>query len=150
MSLLVVEEGFFRVFVVTNIYVGNLSFKATESDLRDAFSAFGEVSKVSIIVDRETNRSRGFAFVEMPNSQEAKAAIAGLNQTTVADREISCNEAREREDRPSGGGSRYGGGGGGGGRSGGGGGGGRSGGGGGYDSRGGGGGGGGGGRGGRY
>ena len=149
MSQLVVEEGFFRVFVVTNIYVGNLSFKATESDLRDAFSAFGEVSKVSIIVDRETNRSRGFAFVEMPNSQEAKAAIAGLNQTTVADREISCNEAREREDRPSGGGSRYGGGGGGGGRSGGGGGGGRSGG-GGYESRGGGGGGGGGGRGGRY
>lgn len=148
MSQLVVEEGFFRVFVVTNIYVGNLSFKATESDLRDAFSAFGEVSKVSIIVDRETNRSRGFAFVEMPNSQEAKAAIAGLNQTTVADREISCNEAREREDRPSGGGSRYGGGGGGGGRSGGGGGGGRSGGGGGYESRGGGGGGGG--RGGRY
>jgi len=133
---------------VTNIYVGNLSFKATESDLRDAFSAFGEVSKVSIIVDRETNRSRGFAFVEMPNSQEAKSAIAGLNQTTVADREISCNEAREREDRPSGGGSRYGGGGGGG-RSGGGGGG-RSGGGGGYESRGGGGGGGGGGRGGRY
>jgi cold-inducible RNA-binding protein len=149
MSLLVVAEGFFRVFVVTNIYVGNLSFKATESDLRDAFSAFGEVSKVSIIVDRETNRSRGFAFVEMPNSQEAKSAIAGLNQTTVADREISCNEAREREDRPSGGGgSRYGGGGGGGGRSGGGGGG-RSGGGGGYESRGGGGGGGGG-RGGRY
>jgi RNA recognition motif-containing protein len=146
MSLLVVAEGFFRVFVVTNIYVGNLSFKATESDLRDAFSAFGEVSKVSIIVDRETNRSRGFAFVEMPNSQEAKSAIAGLNQTTVADREISCNEAREREDRPSGGGSRYGGGGGGG-RSGGGGGG-RSGGGGGYESRGGGGGGGG--RGGRY
>ena len=151
MSFLVVAEGFFRVFVVTNIYVGNLSFKATESDLRDAFSAFGEVSKVSIIVDRETNRSRGFAFVEMPNSQEAKSAIAGLNQTTVADREISCNEAREREDRPSGGGSRYGGGGGGG-RSGGGGGGGggRSGGGGGYESRGGGGGGGGGGRGGRY
>jgi RNA recognition motif-containing protein len=149
MSFLVVAEGFFRVFVVTNIYVGNLSFKATESDLRDAFSAFGEVSKVSIIVDRETNRSRGFAFVEMPNSQEAKSAIAGLNQTTVADREISCNEAREREDRPSGGGgSRYGGGGGGGGRSGGGGGG-RSGGGGGYESRGGGGGGGGG-RGGRY
>jgi RNA recognition motif-containing protein len=148
MSFLVVAEGFFRVFVVTNIYVGNLSFKATESDLRDAFSAFGEVSKVSIIVDRETNRSRGFAFVEMPNSQEAKSAIAGLNQTTVADREISCNEAREREDRPSGGGSRYGGGGGGG-RSGGGGGG-RSGGGGGYESRGGGGGGGGGGRGGRY
>ncbi len=146
MSFLVVAEGFFRVFVVTNIYVGNLSFKATESDLRDAFSAFGEVSKVSIIVDRETNRSRGFAFVEMPNSQEAKSAIAGLNQTTVADREISCNEAREREDRPSGGGSRYGGGGGGG-RSGGGGGG-RSGGGGGYESRGGGGGGGG--RGGRY
>lgn len=104
---------------MANIYVGNLSFKATEQDLREAFSRYGEVEKVSIILDRETNRSRGFAFVEMPNSQQARAAIEGLNQTMIADREINCNEARERESRPSGGGgggNRYGGGGGGGGR----------------------------------
>ncbi|MFN7730778.1 MAG: RNA recognition motif domain-containing protein [Pirellula sp.] len=114
---------------MTNIYVGNLSFKATESDVRTAFEQYGEVSRVSIIVDRETNRSRGFAFVEMPNSDEAAAAIENLNDATVVDRRISCNEARERESRPSGGGGgRSGGGGGGyggGGRSGGGGGGGR-------------------------
>jgi cold-inducible RNA-binding protein len=95
---------------MTNIYVGNLSFRATENELRDAFSRYGEVTKVSIIIDRETGRSRGFAFVEMSNSQEARAAIEGLNQSTLGDREISCNEARERESRPSGGGG-YGGGG---------------------------------------
>ncbi len=93
---------------MTNIYVGNLSFRATESELRDAFSQYGEVTKVSIITDRETGRSRGFGFVEMGNSHEARAAIQGLNQTMLGDREISCNEARERESRSSGGG--YGGG----------------------------------------
>ena len=116
---------------MTNIYVGNLSFKATEGDVRTAFEQYGEVARVSIIVDRETNRSRGFAFVEMPNSEEAQTAITNLNEATIADRRISCNEARERESRPAGGGGggRSGGGGGGrfdgGGRSGGGGGGGR-------------------------
>lgn len=105
---------------MTNIYVGNLSFKATEADIRTAFEQHGEVSRVSIIVDRETNRSRGFAFVEMPNAEEAQSAISNLNESTIADRRISCNEARERESRPSGGGGRsggggYGGGGGGGG-----------------------------------
>ncbi|MEI8214037.1 MAG: RNA-binding protein, partial [Planctomycetota bacterium] len=54
---------------MTNIYVGNLSFRATEDELRDAFERFGEVSKVSIVIDRETGRSRGFAFVEMPNPE---------------------------------------------------------------------------------
>lgn len=100
---------------MTNIYVGNLSFRATESELNEAFSQYGDVTKVSIIIDRETGRSRGFAFVEMSNSHEARAAIQGLNQSMMGDREISCNEARERESRPSGGG--YGGGNGGGGRS---------------------------------
>ncbi|XZE22383.1 RNA recognition motif domain-containing protein [Pirellulaceae bacterium SH449] len=95
---------------MTNIYVGNLSFRATEADLRDAFSRYGDVTKASIIMDRETGRSRGFGFVEMGNSQEARDAIEALNGTTLADREISCNEARERESRPSGGGG-YGGGG---------------------------------------
>jgi RNA recognition motif-containing protein len=97
---------------VTNIYVGNLSFRATEDEIRQAFARFGEVSKVSIIVDRETGRSRGFAFVEMPSGDEAKAAVEALNQQEVAGRRISCNEARPREERPAGGGG-YGGGGGG-------------------------------------
>lgn len=95
---------------MTNIYVGNLSFRATEDEVREAFSRFGQVSKVSIITDRETGRSRGFAFVEMPSADEAKAAIDGLNQQEVAGRRISCNEARPKEN----GGPRGGGGGGGG------------------------------------
>lgn len=81
---------------MSNIYVGNLSFKATEDDLHDAFSEYGTVSKVNIIMDRETNRSRGFGFVEMPDAQEARGAIEGLNNQTIAGREITCNEARER------------------------------------------------------
>ena len=95
---------------MTNIFVGNLSFRATEAELRDAFSQYGDVSKVSIVMDRETGRSRGFAFVEMSNANEAHAAIQGLNQSMIGDRTISCNEARERESRPSGGGGGYGGG----------------------------------------
>ncbi len=78
-----------------NIFCSNVSFKKSESDLKDLFSDFGVVDRCKIVLDKDTGKSRGFAFVEMPNSQEAKAAIAGLNQTTVADREISCNEARE-------------------------------------------------------
>lgn len=102
-----------------NIYVGNLSFRATEDEVREAFSRYGTVAKVSIIVDRETGRSRGFAFVEMQNPEEAKNAVEALNDQEVAGRRISCNEARPREPRPSFGGG--GGGGGGGGRRGGGG-----------------------------
>jgi len=100
---------------VTNIYVGNLSFRATEEEVREAFSRFGQVSKVSIITDRETGRSRGFAFVEMPSPDEAKSAIEGLNQQEVAGRRISCNEARPKDNGPrgGGGGGGYGGGGGG-------------------------------------
>lgn len=95
---------------MTNIYVGNLSFRATEDDIRQAFGAYGEVSSVNIIVDRETGRSRGFAFVEMPNADEANAAIEALNSQEVAGRRITVNEARPRDERPRGGGSRYGGG----------------------------------------
>lgn len=100
---------------MTNIFVGNLSFRATEDEVREAFSRFGQVAKVSIITERETGRSRGFAFVEMPDADEAKAAIEGLNQQEVAGRRISCNEARPRENTPrsggGGGGGGYGGGG---------------------------------------
>jgi RNA recognition motif-containing protein len=85
---------------MTNIYVGNLSFKASEEDLRQAFSQYGDVSSVNIITDRETGRSRGFAFVEMPNSDEAKQAIDNLDQTDIAGRAVKVNEARPRSDRP--------------------------------------------------
>jgi RNA recognition motif-containing protein len=85
---------------VTNIYVGNLSYDATEEDIRQAFVEYGEVSSVNIIKDRETGRSRGFAFVEMPDSQEAKEAIKAINLTELAGRRVTVNEARPRSDRP--------------------------------------------------
>ena len=88
-----------------NIYVGNLSFDATEDEIRQAFSEYGEVSTVNIITDRETGRSRGFCFVEMPNGDEAKAAIEALNLQRIAGRAVNVNEARpKRERRPHGGG----------------------------------------------
>jgi RNA recognition motif-containing protein len=96
---------------MTSIYVGNLSYTATEDDLRQAFSQHGEVASVNIIMDRETGRPRGFAFVEMPNGNEAATAIKELNLAEIAGRSITVNEARPKEDRP-----RRGGGGGGGGR----------------------------------
>lgn len=85
---------------MTNIYVGNLSYRATEEDLRQAFGRYGQVSNVSIIMDRETGRSRGFAFVEMPNPEEAKAAIEALDSTDIAGREVKVNEARPKTERP--------------------------------------------------
>ena len=101
---------------MVNIYVGNLSFDASEDDLRGAFSQFGEVSSVSIITDRETGRSRGFAFVEMPNDSEANEAISSLNNKEIAGRRVTVNEARPKSDRPRRGGGGGGGGGGDGGR----------------------------------
>jgi len=92
-----------------NIYIGNLSYEATEDSLRQAFEAHGEVTSVNIIMDRETGRPRGFAFVEMPGRDEAMAAIAGLNGTDLNGRPLNVNEARQRESR---GGGRGGGGGG--------------------------------------
>lgn len=80
-----------------NIYVGNLSYGMSEDELRDAFGAFGEVSSVKILMDRETGRSRGFGFVEMPNKSEAEAAIAQLNGKDVGGRALRINEARPRE-----------------------------------------------------
>jgi RNA recognition motif-containing protein len=82
-----------------NIYVGNLSYGMSEDELRQAFSAFGEVSSVKILMDRETGRSRGFGFVEMPNQNEAEAAIAQLNGKDVGGRALRINEARPREPR---------------------------------------------------
>lgn len=81
------------------IYVGNLSYQTTDDSLQQAFAAFGEVSSVTILQDRETGRSRGFGFVEMANDDEAAAAISGLNDTQLDGRNLKVNEARPREDR---------------------------------------------------
>ncbi|MEM1224941.1 MAG: RNA-binding protein [Planctomycetota bacterium] len=99
---------------MTNIYVGNLAFSATDDDLRGAFEQFGEVSTVNIIMDRETGRSRGFAFVEMADAEGAKEAIENLNGQPISGRNVTVNEARPRAPRGGGGGGRggYGGGGG--------------------------------------
>ena len=90
-----------------NIYVGNLSYDCTEADLRAAFSAHGAVDSVRVITDRDTGRSKGFAFVEMPDDNEARTAMDALNGTVMMERTIKVNEARPREDR--GGGQRRGG-----------------------------------------
>ncbi len=82
-----------------NIYVGNLSYSLSESELRDAFAAFGEVSSVKVLMDRETGRSRGFGFVEMPNQNEAETAVAEVNGKEVGGRPLRVNEARPKEAR---------------------------------------------------
>ena len=88
------------------MYVSNLSFHTSEADLKELFSKYGEVSSVKIIIDRETNRSRGFAFVEMPSEEEGNAALAGLNKKEIEGRALSVAIAREKENR-SGGGSSF-------------------------------------------
>jgi cold-inducible RNA-binding protein len=97
-----------------NIYVGNLPFTASEDDVRQAFAAYGTVSSVAIIKDRETGQSRGFAFVEMPNNEEGTNAINNMNGKPLKGRALKVNEARPREEGSGGGGHRSGGYGGGG------------------------------------
>lgn len=92
---------------MTNIYVGNLSYDATEEDIRQAFAEYGDVSSVNIVKDRDTGRSRGFAFVEMPDSDQAKQAIEKVNLTSIAGRRVSVNEARPKSDRPRRGGGSH-------------------------------------------
>ena len=89
-----------------NIYVGNLSFDATEADIEQAFSQYGDVKAVNIIKDRDTGRSRGFGFVEMNDNEAGQQAIEGLNLQRIAGRAVTVNEARPREDRRGGGGGR--------------------------------------------
>ena len=108
------------------LYVGNLSFNTSESQLRELFTAFGDVSSASLVMDRETGRPRGFGFVEFSNDEHAKAAMAALNGKNVDGRDLTVNEAKPREGGGGGGrggfgggGSRGGGGGGGGSRGGG-------------------------------
>jgi len=102
---------------VKNIFVGNLSFGATEDSVRSMFEAYGTVDRVSVVTDRETGRARGFGFVEMSVDAEAERAIAALNGRELDGRALNINEARPKEDRGGGGGGGgYRGGGGGGGR----------------------------------
>ena len=90
-----------------NLYVGNLSYSVTSDELRSAFEAYGAVDSANVISDRDSGRSKGFGFVEMPNNSEADAAIKGLNDTPLDGRAIKVNEARPRESRPNRGGGRY-------------------------------------------
>jgi len=87
-----------------DIYVGNLSFDTNDASLRAAFEAHGEVSSAQVITDRDTGRSRGFGFVEMPSQEEAQAAMTALNGSDLDGRTLNVNEARPRGDRRGGGG----------------------------------------------
>ena len=102
-----------------NLYVSNLAYSISDPELRAAFENYGAVSSARVITDRESGRSRGFGFVEMPNDAEASAAINGLNSQDLGGRPIKVVEARPKEERPGGGGGgggrSFGGGGGGGG-----------------------------------
>src|SRR3954468_17174520 len=97
------------------IYVGNLSYNVTSSDLEQLFTAHGQVQSAEVISDRATGRSKGFGFVEMSSDDEANAAIAALNGTEHDGRNLTVNEAKPKENKPRSGGGGYGGGGGGGG-----------------------------------
>jgi RNA recognition motif-containing protein len=80
-----------------SLFVGNLSFQTTESELNELFKPFGQVTRVNLVKDRETGRARGFAFVEMPNDEEAAKAIAGLDGKAIGGRNLKVNEARPKD-----------------------------------------------------
>ena len=84
-----------------NIYVGNLPYSVTDSDLRETFSRFGEVAEVNLITDKFTGESKGFAFVDMTNNSQADAAIKGLNGTDMKGRNITVNQAKPKTERSS-------------------------------------------------
>ena len=88
------------VFIM-NIYVGNLPYSISENELKNVFTEHGEVSGVNIITDKYSGRSKGFAFVEMPNKEEAESAIRTLNDSQLSRRSIKVNEARPRKERSS-------------------------------------------------
>ena len=91
-----------------NIYVGNLSFEATEESVRALFEAYGTVGRVNIVTDRDTGQPRGFGFVEMANDGEGEKAIAAVNGTELGGRALNVNEARPKGERSSGGGGGFG------------------------------------------
>ncbi|MBI9017514.1 MAG: RNA-binding protein [Phycisphaerae bacterium] len=98
------------------LYVGNLSYDMENSDLETAFAEFGSVESATVIIDRQSGRSKGFGFVEMSTEEEAQAAMAAMDGQEVSGRPLKVNLAKPREDRPQGGGGGRGGYGGGGGR----------------------------------
>ncbi len=83
-----------------NLYVGNLSYSVNDAELNELFAQFGKVDSARVITDRETGRSKGFGFVEMPNDDEAQAAINALNEKEHVGRKLTVNEANPREPRP--------------------------------------------------
>jgi RNA recognition motif-containing protein len=87
-----------------NIFVGNLDFNTSEEELRKMFEAHGQVDRVAIMTDRDTGRSRGFGFVEMPSSEDGEKAIAALNGSQIGGRTLNVNEARPKVERGGGGG----------------------------------------------
>ncbi|MEZ4773877.1 MAG: RNA-binding protein [Bacteroidia bacterium] len=89
-----------------NIYVGNLAYSLTEQDLEEAFSEFGNVTSVKIVLDRDTGRSKGFAFVEMEDDDQGQEAINGLNDREMSGRRLKVNEARPKTNNNDRGGSR--------------------------------------------
>ena len=109
----VLRESISIIKMGNKLYVGNLSFNTTETDLQDYFAQAGPVSEVLLVQDKFTGKSRGFAFVTMGSDQDAQTAITQLHGKTFDGRALTVNEARPREERPSGGGGGYGGGGGG-------------------------------------
>jgi len=86
------------------LYVGNLSFQTGDQELSDAFTPYGDVASATVIMDRDTGRSRGFGFVEMPDRTQAEAAMRAMDGAQLGGRTLTVNEAKEREARPSGGG----------------------------------------------
>jgi RNA recognition motif-containing protein len=92
-----------------NIYVTNISFKATDVDLKELFQQYGEVTSAKIIIDKETQRSRGFGFVEMPDTSSARQAMTTLNGFNFQGKDLTVNEARPKADAPRGGGYNRGG-----------------------------------------
>src|SRR3954471_5617846 len=95
---------------MTNIFVGNLSYSTTQDELHAAFSAYGNVERVSVVTDRETGQPRGFAFVEMTEARDAETAIAQLNGAELNGRALNVNEARPKSEGGGGGGRGFGGG----------------------------------------
>jgi cold-inducible RNA-binding protein len=102
-------ESFGQGIEGMKIYVGNLSFNTSESQLRDLFAAHGTVTSASLVMDRDTGRPRGFGFVEMSNASEAQAAMAALNGKPLDGRDLTVNEAKPRENSGGGGGGGRGG-----------------------------------------
>ncbi len=98
--------------MASKLYVGGLPYSTTDQELQDLFAAHGSVASATVIQDRESGRSKGFGFVEFESAEEAQAAIKALDGSDLGGRKIVVNEARPREERPSGGGFRSGGGGG--------------------------------------